>query len=86
MIIRVIAIIIIPLGTMVFLSQWQGANWGGSYNYPEAVRTTAGAVIGMIPSGLFLMTSISLAAGVLKLAKHRTIVHFNICCLSGWCN
>ena len=79
MIIRVIAIIIIPLGTMVFLSQWQGANWGGSYNYPEAVRTTAGAVIGMIPSGLFLLTSVALAVGVIRLAQNNTLVQELYC-------
>ena len=79
MIIRVVAIIIIPLGTMVFFSQWNGVDWGGSYTYAEAVRTTAGAVIGMIPSGLFLLTSVALAVGVIRLAQNNTLVQELYC-------
>lgn len=47
--------------------------------YNAAVVHTSGSVIGMIPSGLFLMTSISLAFGVIKLAKHRTVVQDMYC-------
>ena len=78
-IIRVIAIIIIPLGTMVFFSQWNGVDWGGSFDYVESVKTTSGAVIGMIPSGLFLLTSIALAVGVIRLAQNNTLVQELYC-------
>ena len=73
-IIRFVGVLIIPLGTLVFISQYEGANWGGSSTYLEAVLTTSGAVIGMIPSGLFLLTSVALAVGVIRLAQNNTLV------------
>jgi len=79
MLIRVVAIFIIPLGTMVFLSQWNGADFGGSSDYVESVKTTSGAVIGMIPSGLFLLTSVALAVGVIRLAQNNTLVQELYC-------
>ena len=39
-----------------------------------AVMHTAGAIIGMIPSGMFLLTSLALASAVLNLARHKTLV------------
>ena len=78
-IIRFVAVLIIPLGTLVFISQYEGANWGGSSTYLEAVLTTSGAVIGMIPSGLFLLTSIALAVGVIRLAQNNTLVQELYC-------
>ena len=78
-IIRFVAILIIPLGTLVFISQYEGANWGGTSTYLEAVLTTSGAVIGMIPSGLFLLTSIALAVGVIRLAQNNTLVQELYC-------
>lgn len=38
------------------------------------VQQTAGAIIGMIPSGMFLLTSIALAVSVIKLGKRNTMV------------
>ena len=78
-IIRIVAILIIPLGTLVFMSQYEGANWGGTNDYLESVLTTSGAVIGMIPSGLFLLTSIALAVGVIRLAQNNTLVQELYC-------
>lgn len=77
--IRVIAIIIIPLGTLVFLSQYPESKWGNDAEYVEAVLTTSGAVVGMIPSGLFLLTSIALAVGVIRLAQNHTLVQELYC-------
>ena len=39
-----------------------------------AIDGAATVVIGMIPSGMFLLTSLALAVGVIKLAKHNTLV------------
>ena len=78
-IIRVVAIIIIPLGTVVFCRQYNGLNWGGEFDYVDAVRTTSGAIIGMIPSGLFLLTSVALAVGVIRLAQNKTLVQELYC-------
>ena len=45
----------------------------------EAITKTAGAVIGMIPSGLYLVTSVALAVGVIRLAKNNVLVQELYC-------
>ncbi|MGI6213347.1 MAG: HAD-IC family P-type ATPase [Christensenellales bacterium] len=42
--------------------------------YKQAVFSTAGGVIGMIPVGMFLLTSVALAVGVLRLYKKKAVV------------
>ncbi len=56
----------------------------GSKDYNDfviytTVTKTAGSLIGMIPAGMFLLTSMALAVGVLKLAKHKTLVQELYC-------
>ena len=48
-------------------------------NYPTAIEKTAGAMIGMMPSGLFLLTSVALAVGVIRLAQNNTLVQELYC-------
>lgn len=73
-IIRTVGFLIIPIGATLFYMQMHG---GASYS--EAVRGVGGAVIGMIPSGLFLLTSVTLAVGVLRLAQNNTLVQELYC-------
>ncbi len=40
----------------------------------DAILGTSTIVIGMIPAGMFLLTSVALAVGIIKLAKHNTLV------------
>jgi len=81
--IRIISVTVILMALAVFYFNYTAAKElypnDAHKAYVEAVVATGGSVIGMIPSGLFLMTSISLAAGVLKLAKHRTVVQDMYC-------
>jgi hypothetical protein len=42
--------------------------------YQTTVKSTSTALIGMIPAGLYLLTSIALAVGVIKLAKDKTLI------------
>lgn len=42
--------------------------------YKSAVRSTATVLIGMIPAGMMLLTSVTLAIGVIKIAKHKAMV------------
>ncbi|MGL4948835.1 MAG: HAD-IC family P-type ATPase, partial [Anaeroplasmataceae bacterium] len=74
-IIWVMAAIIIPIGALLFYLQISS----GNVEYVNAVRKTAGAMIGMIPSGLYLLTSIALAVGVIKLAKNNVLVQELYC-------
>ncbi len=70
LIIKIIGIIIIPLAIFTFYNNYTqpGANLAGT------VTKTAGSIVGMIPAGMFLLTSLALAVGVIKLAKKRTLV------------
>lgn len=70
LIIKIIGIIIVPLAILTYYN---------NLHQPDAtiattIKKTAGSVIGMIPAGMFLLTSLALAMGVIKLAKKRTLV------------
>ena len=69
LLIKIIGAIIIPLGVVMWL-----LNSSQLSTSPEAVKKTAGAIIGMIPAGMFLLTSMALAVGAVKLAKKRAYV------------
>ena len=69
-IIQVIGILIIPIGILLFLSQMQAE--GATRN--EAIVSTVAGIIGMIPEGLVLLTSVSFILGVGRLAKKRALV------------
>jgi cation-transporting ATPase E len=70
LIIKIIGIIIIPLAIFTFYNNYTqpGSNLTGT------ITKTAGSIVGMIPAGMFLLTSLALAVGVIKLAKKRTLV------------
>ena len=74
-IIRLIGIIIIPLGTLMFFNNYKVYD-GNLYN---TITKTAGSIIGMIPAGMFLLTSVALAVSVVRLAKKRTLVQELYC-------
>ncbi len=68
-IIRIVTIAIFPLGILMFFN-----NRANTDSLNEAVTGTVASVVGMIPEGLVMLTSIALAVGVVKLAKKRTLV------------
>lgn len=70
LLITAIGILIVPLGTLMYLNNYKLLD----YNFVATIEQTAGSIIGMIPSGMFLLTSMALAVGVIKLAKKRTLV------------
>lgn len=69
-IIKFISIIIIPLGIFFLRSQYIAA--GG--NWSDALVKTVSGLIGMIPEGLVLLTSVSFIIGVGRLAMKRALV------------
>ncbi|MCL2820807.1 MAG: HAD-IC family P-type ATPase [Oscillospiraceae bacterium] len=66
--VQIIGIIIVPLGITMFIIQTQ------VYPTQNAVDSTVGALVGMIPDGLYLLVSITLTVSVLRLANKRTLV------------
>ena len=69
-IIRFVGYIILPLGILMFCKQF----FGLGENITNAVVSTVSSAVGMIPEGLVLLTSVSLAVGVIKLASRKTLV------------
>lgn len=74
-IIKTIGIIIIPMGCLLFFKQF----FISDYAFPEAIVGTVAALIGMIPEGLVLLTSVALAVGTINLAKKKTLVQELYC-------
>lgn len=69
--IHVIGVIIIPFGLLMFFKQLSMRDAG----FERAVVSTVAAAVGMIPEGLYLLTSVALAVSVVQLARRKTLVH-----------
>ena len=81
LLIRIIGVLILPIAGVLFYMMAQNNNiteMSGEV-YRQAVLSTTGAMIGMIPSGLFLLTSMALAVGVIRLAQNNTLVQELYC-------
>ena len=74
-IIRVIGFIIIPIGVLMYVNNFVRSD--GSLT--ETITSTAGSLMGMIPSGMFLLCSASLALSVVKLARKKALVQDLYC-------
>ena len=62
--------VIIPVGVILFVQAYMfRAN-----DLQQSVVATAAALLGMLPKGFVLLTSISLESGVIKLAKKKVLV------------
>ncbi len=68
-VIKVIGFLLVPLGVLTYVDL--SAN---GWQTRDAIIKTSGSIIGMMPVGMFLLTSVSLVVGVIKLAKHKTLV------------
>jgi len=68
-IIKILTFTIIPLGTALFISTLMR---GAGQN--RAILGTVAAMVGMIPEGLVLLTSVALAAGAFTLGRHQVLV------------
>ena len=67
---RLTSFIIIPVGVLLFVQ----AFFFRDQVIKSSVVSTAAALLGMLPKGLVLLISISLATGVIKLAKKKVLV------------
>ena len=69
--VRGIGIVILPLGVIMAIKEivWLGRE------LEAGIVSTVGALVGMIPEGLYLLTSIALTAAVIRLGRGKTVVH-----------
>lgn len=81
--VKILTLILIPLSIWAFCNNLLVRPEGDlnnsffdTNNYiANAISKTAGAVVSMIPNGLFLLTSIALAKGVIALARKKTLTN-----------
>ena len=69
--IKIIILILIPVGVLTYFKEMYMI--GGS-TIAEAITSTSGALTGMIPAGMYLLITVSLSVGVIKLARKKTLV------------
>ncbi len=69
--ILVMGIIIIPIGVALFVQAFVF----NKISLHNSVTGMVAAVIGMIPEGLFLLASVAMAVGTVRLAKKKILVH-----------
>lgn len=70
-IIKWVGIAVIPIGLILF---FQGM-FANNESFPKSVTSTVAAIIGMIPEGLYLLTTIALALSTIRLAKRQVLLH-----------
>ena len=68
-IIRLMSIIVIPLGVALFLKQCLIADM----NTEDSVMKMAGSVVSMIPQGLIALSTTVFAVGVVRLSSHKVL-------------
>lgn len=68
--IRFIGILLIPVGLGLFLQEY----FLLQLSFRESVEATVAALVGMIPEGLYLLTSVALAVAALQLTKQKVLV------------
>lgn len=69
-IIRFIGFAILPIGILMFCKQV----FFSHQDFHHGVVVTVGSLVGMVPEGLVLLTSVVLAVSVLRLARRRALV------------
>lgn len=70
-IVKFAGIIIIPIGMLLFISAYV-VNGSG---YKDSVNSMVSALLGMIPEGLYLLTTVALALSSMKLAQKKILLH-----------
>lgn len=69
--VAVLGVLIIPIGVLLFVQQYVF----GHESFSNSIVSMVAAVIGMIPEGLYLLTSIALVVSVIRLSSRRVLVH-----------
>ena len=68
--IRVVGFALIPVGLLLFHQEYEVLQ----LSLRDSTEGTVAALVGMIPEGLYLLTSVAMAASALKLTKQRVLV------------
>jgi len=68
--VKSIGILILPVGGLMLLNNY----FAYGRNFAVAVAKTCGSITGMVPAGMFLLITIALSLGVIKLGRKKTLV------------
>ncbi len=68
--IKIILIILIPIGVLTFCKEF----FMSGSTIENSITNTSGAITGMIPSGMYLLITVGLSVGVIKLSRKKTLV------------
>lgn len=68
--IRVVGLALIPVGLVLFYQEFKVLQ----HSLTDSAEATVAALVGMIPEGLYLLTSVAMAVSALKLTKKRVLV------------
>ena len=68
--IRVVGYLLVPVGIILFCQEY----WVLGLGLRPSAEGTVAALVGMIPEGLYLLTSIAMAASALKLSRQKVLV------------
>ncbi len=69
--IKIIGFLIIPIGIIMFVQQYVWAN----SSLQSSVQSMVAAVVGMVPEGMYLLVSVTLAISTIRLASKQVLVH-----------
>jgi len=69
--IKVIGFALIPIGIALFCNSYIRLD----KTFSSSIEAMVAALVGMIPEGLYLLTSVALAVSVMRLAQKKTLVH-----------
>lgn len=71
MFVKVIGIIIIPMSVILFVQAFIFRN----ASFRTSITSMVASIIGLIPEGLYLLTTLALAVSMMKLAKDKVLLH-----------
>lgn len=71
MFVKVIGIIIIPMSVILFVQAFVFRN----ASFRTSITSMVASIIGLIPEGLYLLTTLALAVSMMKLAKDKVLLH-----------
>ncbi len=71
--IKSIGVFLVPMSIILFVSNWFSLRTEAE-PFKQAILKTCGSVVGMIPSGVYLLVTLTLTLSVIKLARKKTLV------------
>ena len=76
---RVIGFFIVALGTALIIKNWADLKSMANSTWNSAVLSVTGSVVAMMPIGMYLLTSTTLAIGVIRLSKRNMLTQDMYC-------